>query len=266
MLNSLPRSIAIDGPVAAGKTTVGKLVAQKLNYLCVDTGFFYRAVTYIALKKGLDVKDNIATGNIAQNIDLQIKSIDGRTQIFYENENITPYLRTPAVDKTVAFPSANPIVRSALTPQMRKVANDSRVRALRAKSSETSLRYSPKPRTESPKKDTHLHTDNTGLSGTGVIMLGRDIGTVVLPDADLKIWLDADAPTRAKRLVLEQKQKGLKTKYEEVLADMEKRDKIDSSRKVAPMQKPVDAVTIDTSNLTISQVVKKVIYLIQSSK
>ena len=221
---SMPRTIAIDGPVAAGKTTVGKLVAQKLDYLCVDTGFFYRAVTYIALKKKLDIKDNNATSDIAQNIDIQIKSVDGQTQIFSEGKNITPYLRTPEVDKTVSFPSANPVVREALTPQMRKVAEDYKV-----------------------------------------IMLGRDIGTVVLPNANLKIWLDADAPTRAKRRILEQKAKGLKPKYQEVLNDMIKRDKIDSSRQAAPMQKSVDAITIDTSNLTIPQVVRKVIDLIKTT-
>lgn len=224
MKRGLPRTVAIDGPVVAGKTTVGKLVAKKLDYLCVDTGFFYRAVTYLALKKCLDVKDNEATGNIAQNIDIQIKSVEGQTQIFSEGENITPYLRTPEVDKTVSYPSANPVVREALTPQMRKVAKDNKV-----------------------------------------IMLGRDIGTVVLPDADLKIWLDADIATRAKRRVLEQKEKGLRPKYQKVLSDMEKRDKIDSSRQAAPMRIPKDAVIIDTSRLTIPQVVKKVINLIQKN-
>lgn len=223
MKSDLPRSITIDGPVAAGKTTVGKMVAQKLGYLCVDTGFFYRAVTYLALKKGLDVKNNKDTGKIAKNVNLKIKSIKNQTLIFSDGENITSYLRTPEVDKNVSFPSANPIVRQALTPQMRKVARENKV-----------------------------------------IMLGRDIGTVVLPDADLKIWLDADIKTRTQRKTQELKNKGLKPDYHTVLDDMVKRDSLDGSREVAPMQIPKDAVIIDTSNLTIPQVVKKVINLIQN--
>lgn len=225
MDTNLPQTIAIDGPVAAGKTTVGKLVAQKLRYLCVDTGFFYRAVTYLTLKKGLDVKDNEASGEIAKNADIEIKSDNSKTLIFSDGENITPYLRTPEVDKTVSYPSANPVVRSALTPRMRKVARENKV-----------------------------------------IMIGRDIGTVVLPHADLKIWLDADTKTRAKRRTEELKSKGLKPDFHTVLEDMLKRDKIDGGRDVAPMQIPVDAVIIDTSDLTIPQVVKKVSDLITSCK
>lgn len=222
-MSTMPQTITIDGPVAAGKTTVGQEIAKKLNYLSIDTGFFYRAVTYLALKGGIDVKDNDKTGKIAKTAEFELISENGKTLIFFHGENITPFLRTPEVDKNVAVVSANPIVRNALTPQMRKIANNHKV-----------------------------------------IMLGRDIGTVVLPDANLKIWLDADIETRAKRRILEQKEKGINTNYQEVLKDMIKRDKIDGSRETAPMKKPKDAVVIDTSDLTIPQVIKKVIDLIES--
>lgn len=225
MSQKLPKNIAIDGPVAAGKTTVGKLVAEKLSYLCLDTGFFYRTVTYLALKKGIDVKNDAETGKIAQFDDIEIKAKEGKTLIYSNGEDITSFLRTPQVDSNVSFPSKNPLVRSALTPRMREFAEKNKV-----------------------------------------IMLGRDIGTIVLPNADLKIWLDADIETRAKRRSLEQKNKKIVVTEKQVLEDMLKRDKIDSERKVAPMLKSPDAITINTSSMSIEEVVEKVIQLCKKNR
>lgn len=216
MKSSLPQSITIDGPVAAGKSTVGKAIVEKLGYLMIDTGFFYRTVTYIALKKHIDVKNNELTGNLAEKLKIELKIEKGNMRIIADREDVTGFLKTPEVDKNVQFSSRSPRVRKALTPKMRNIA------------------------------EKH-----------NVVMMGRDIGTVVLPDADLKIWLDASSEERAKRRVKELKERGIIKSYEEVLKDMKLRDKIDSERSIAPMKIPEDAVIIDSNNLTIPETIEK---------
>lgn len=223
-MESLPKTITIDGPVAAGKSTVGRAVSEKLNYLMVDTGFFYRAVTFLALREGIDTKDNTRTGNIARTLIIKLEPEEGQTRIIANGDDITYNLRTPQVDKNVATISANQTVREALTPQMRKIAADHKV-----------------------------------------IMIGRDIGTVVLPDADLKLWLDATPEERAKRRCLEMENRGKPLPYNEVFEDILKRDKLDSERQSAPMKIPENAVIINTNNMTIPQVIDKVLEVIHNS-
>jgi len=223
MMLNLPKTITIDGPVAAGKTTVGKEIAKKLNYLMVDTGFFYRTVTHLALKNKIDVKDDSKTGKIAETVKIELTSENHETVIIADGENITRFLRTPKVDNNVQYVAANPKVRRALTPQMRKVAEKN-----------------------------------------NVVMVGRDIGTVVLPKADLKLWLDANTYERAKRRAKELKERGINISFQEVLKEMELRDKTDRERKTDPMKVPKDAIIINSNNLTIPQTIEKTYSIIKN--
>ena len=214
-------TIAIDGPAASGKSTIGFLLAQRLGYLYLDTGAMYRAVTWAVLERGIDIGDEAGVSKLATTLRIQISrpaEEDGRQYtVTVEGEDVTWEIRDPAVDRHVSAVSAYPGVRQALTVQQRAI----------------------------------------GCHG-GVVMVGRDIGTVVLPDADLKIYLDASPEVRARRRYLELLERGEEADYDEILSGMRARDHIDSNRKVAPLKAAPDAVVIDTDNLSIEEVLEKV--------
>lgn len=228
-LMSLPSVIAIDGPAASGKSTVGKLVADRLGYLYIDTGAMYRAITWIALARGVDIDDELAVTRLAETVQIDIcpASIDDGRQytVLADGQDITWDLRRPEVDRYVSPVSAYPGVRAALTEQQRRIARAGRV-----------------------------------------IMVGRDIGTVVVPDADLKIYLDAAVEERARRRYRERLQHGEPAHYEEILAAMQRRDQIDSQRTCAPLRPAGDAVVIDSTNLDINAVVERVLALVSRTK
>ena len=224
---SKPSTIAIDGPAASGKSTIGELLARRLGYLCLDTGAMYRAVTWVALERGIDIADEEAITALAERVEINItRSIveDGRQYTVYANgEDVTWQIRRPEVDANVSPVSAYPGVRQALTDQQRRIGRRGRI-----------------------------------------VMMGRDIGTVVLPGADLKIYLEATVEERARRRHREILERGEEADYEEVLAAMRRRDKIDSEREAAPLRPADDAIIIDTTGLSIAEVLAKVEDLVYS--
>lgn len=220
-----PNIIAIDGPAASGKSTLGKALADDLGYLYFDTGVMYRAVTWLVLRNGLNMDDEGAITHLAESalIDVRPPSIqDGRGyDVWIGLEDITWEIRRPEVDANVSVVSAYPGVRRALSSQQRRI----------------------------------------GLRGR-VIMVGRDIGTVVLPEADLKIYLDATVEERARRRYLEVTARGEKADYASILEAMKMRDQIDSTREVSPLRPADDAVILDSDYLSLDQVIAKARQLI----
>jgi cytidylate kinase len=224
-----PSTIAIDGPAAAGKSTIGESLARRLGYLYFDTGVMYRAVTWAALARGIPIDDEAAVTALAERLRIDITPPtleDGRQYtVLADGVDVTWAIRTPEVDANVSPVSAYPGVRRALVAQQRRVA------------------------AEGP-----------------VVMVGRDIGTVVLPDADLKLYLDANVKERAYRRWREVRARGEEVDYEPVLTSMHQRDEIDSSREASPLQAAEDAVILDTTNLSIEEVLDKVKQLVESGE
>lgn len=218
-------TIAIDGPVASGKSTVGQRLAHHLGYLYFDTGVMYRAVTWLALQRGVPIQDEAAVTGVAEKVVISVTrpTIDDGRQydVYADGVDITWDIRKPEVDSNVSPVSAYPGVRRALSAQQRAI----------------------------------------GLQGQ-VVMVGRDIGTVILPDADLKVYLDASAEERARRRYLDQVRWGQVVDFEAVLAATRRRDAIDSSRATAPLRAADDAVVLPTDQLDIDGVVDAIIELI----
>jgi cytidylate kinase len=221
-------SIAIDGPAASGKSTLGKKVADQLDWLFFDTGVMYRAVTWLALQAGLDLNDQGAVTALAESCVIDVlpaSQEDGRTSdLLADGQDITWQIRRPEVDANVSQVSTYAGVRAALSAQQRRI----------------------------------------GLRGQ-VVMVGRDIGTVVLPEAGLKIYLDASPEERARRRYREVIGRGESADYEHILQIVMKRDQIDSTRAVAPLKAAEDAIVIDSDQLSIEQVVEKTLTLLSEA-
>lgn len=202
-------TIAIDGPAASGKSTLGKLLAETYGYLFFDTGVMYRAVTLTALARGLPVEDQEACTQLAESIQIDVRppsKDDGRANdVIVDDEDKTWEIRSPEVDERVSVVAAYPGVRRALSEQQRRI----------------------------------------GLRGK-VVMVGRDIGTVVLPEAGVKLFLVASVEERARRRYTESLQRGDQVTYQSVLQGMRTRDQIDSTRDVAPLRPAADAVVLDS--------------------
>jgi cytidylate kinase len=224
--STLPSIIAIDGPAASGKSTLGLSIAKTLGYLFFDTGIMYRAVTYMALKRHMDISDEAQITALAEQTPIEIapaSKSDGRTcDVSVAGEDITWETRLPEVDANVSVVSAYRGVRAALSQQQRRI----------------------------------------GLRGN-VVMVGRDIGTVVLPEADLKIYLDATAEERARRRYDEIIARNGKADYNEILAKVINRDRIDSTRDVAPLKAAEDAIVLDSDKLNAEQVFEQVMDLVR---
>ena len=216
-----PSIIAIDGPAASGKSTLGRRLADSLGYLFFDTGVMYRAVTWLALQRGIDVRDEQAVTTLAQQISLDVRPpsmADGRAcDVIVEDRDITWEARRPDVDANVSVVSAYRGVRQAMGEHQRRIGQRGRI-----------------------------------------VMVGRDIGTVILPEADLKIYLDASATERARRRWDEMRARGMEANMNDVLSMVLERDRIDSTRDVAPLRVASDAVVIDSENMDADQVFDEV--------
>lgn len=222
----MPSTIAIDGPSASGKSTVGGLLAADLGYLYFDTGVMYRAVAAAALARGVAVADEDAVTQLAEAIHIELlppTEDDGRdVTVLVDGQDFTWDIRRPEVERAVSPVSAYAGVRDAMRIQQRRIGERGRI-----------------------------------------VMVGRDIGTVVLPDADLKIYLDASLQERARRRFLERQARGEAVTMEQVLADMRRRDEIDSTRQHAPLAAAPDAIVVDSTDLTVVQVLERVKMLVE---
>jgi len=229
----VPSTIAIDGPAASGKSTIGGLLAEDLEYVYLDTGVMYRAVTWVALEQQIAIEDEAAVTALAQRLRIDIHrpepaggglEDDGRqVTVLADGHDVTWQIRRPEVDRGVSPVSAYAGVRAALTRQQRRLGERGRI-----------------------------------------VMVGRDIGTVVLPDADLKIYLDATLDQRAGRRYREILARGESADYCQVLAAVLRRDEIDSSRALAPLHPADDAIVVDSTLLTVDEVMERVLALVES--
>lgn len=208
--------IAIDGPAGAGKSTIAKIVAKKLNIEYIDTGAMYRAITLKALKLGIDMEDEFAYDFLD---DTQLDICNGR--VIMDHQDVSEAIRTVKVTENVSTPSKIARVRSFLVDYQRKISESK-----------------------------------------SIIMDGRDIGTVVLPNAELKIYLTASVECRALRRMLEREASGVFKSLEETMIEIETRDHKDSTRKISPLKCAEDAIVIDSSNMTIDEVVDLIIKLV----
>ncbi|MDO4443588.1 MAG: (d)CMP kinase [Slackia sp.] len=213
--------IAIDGPSGAGKSTVAKSVAKKLGFSCLDTGAMYRCIAWCALEEQADLSDGERLGAIAREKEISFGHVEGDPvprRVFVDGVEVTDAIRTATIDKSVSTVSAHPPVRAALVDQQRRIGN----------------------------------------AGDFVIE-GRDIGTVVFPNAEVKVFLTASNEERARRRVLQNEQRGVgSVDFDEVLADIVRRDEQDSNRATAPLVAADDAVAIDSTGKTIDDVIEDI--------
>lgn len=217
--------VAIDGPVGAGKSTVAKITAQRLNIVYVDTGAMYRTVGLYVTNKGLDTKDAKQVNSVLDEINLDVKLSNEGQKIFLNGEDVTKLIRTPEISMAASNVSAVPEVRERLVQIQRSLADSK-----------------------------------------SVIMDGRDIGTVVLPNATTKIFLNATLEVRAERRYRELIKKGQEVTFEDVKNDIIRRDKNDMSRAASPLKKADDAIELDTTGKTLEEVVNEIIAIVNESK
>jgi CMP/dCMP kinase len=225
----LPSMIAIDGPVASGKSAAGKRLAERLGYLFYDTGMLYRAVTFLALRDFGSVADadKVSMLTLQTHFEVLAPTVnDGRDcTLLADLEDITLGLRRPDVEANVSPVSAMPRVRRILTAQMRKA----------------------------------------GLRGQ-IVMVGRDVGTVILPEAQFKVFLTASTEARAQRRFAEAQVRGEVRSYAEILANLQDRDRLDSTRATSPLRAAPEAVRLDTTHLDLEGVVAEIEKLIESNQ
>lgn len=214
-------SIAIDGPAAAGKSTVAKIIAEKLSYIYIDTGAMYRALTFIAIKNNNDLNNEEQLMTSLNNTLIQLKPSENGQLVFLNGEEVTETIRSSEVTNSVSIVAKHRKVREEMVRRQQKLAENG-----------------------------------------GVVMDGRDIGTHVLPDAEVKVFLLASALQRAKRRHEENLSKGYESNLDVLMKEIETRDKLDSEREVAPLRKAEDAVVIDTTSLSINEVVDRIMDLV----
>jgi len=215
--------IAIDGPAGSGKSTVARIVAVKLNFRYIDTGSMYRSVAWKSLQKKTALKNEAAVADIASKIKIElIPDKDGQL-VFVDGKNITDQLKVEEISRGAAIVAAQPLIREIMTNKQRKLGEHGKV-----------------------------------------VMDGRDIGTVVFPQADKKFFLDADSKERGRRRFaeLEEKNQAKNTDLSTIIKQIVQRDYEDRNRKIAPLKQAKDAMLIDTTHLSIDQVVEEIIKII----
>ena len=216
-------TIAIDGPVASGKTVVGRHVARTLGCRFLDTGAMYRAVTWVATMRGIELDDAESLIRLVNSLEMRLISSESGERLLANGEDVTDHLRDLEVDRGVSLVSKVSGVRSSMVAQQRTIAQ------------------------EGP-----------------IVMVGRDIGTVVLTDAKVKVFLKASVDIRARRRLNELKETGQSPDYRQVVDDLLLRDKIDSERQDSPLRPANDAVQIDTDNLEITEVAERILSIVES--
>ena len=219
-----PFIVAIDGPAGAGKSTVSKLLARRLGLTFVDTGALYRAVALSVRRHGNATEDDAALRALLARIRISFQVLGEENRVFLDGEDVSAEIRAPPISLLASAVSARPVVREGLLGLQRRLALEAPV---------------------------------------GAVLEGRDIGTVVFPDADLKFFLEASTDVRARRRYEELFQKGSESTLDAVLADQIKRDRDDSSRAVAPLKAAEDAIRVDSSGLPLSEVVQRLERLIR---
>jgi CMP/dCMP kinase len=217
-----PRTVAIDGPAGAGKSTIGALVAERMGYLFLDTGAMYRAVSLAALRRGIDPNDAERLAKLAREIRIAIGPPtvrDGRAYtVLLDGADVTWALRGDDVDHIVSQVARIPQVRDAMVEQQREIAKRGRI-----------------------------------------VMVGRDIGTVVLPEAERKVFLTASAAERARRREEELASRGEKRSRQDLLTEILRRDELDSKRTVAPLRAAEDAILVETDGLSVGEALDRVL-------
>ncbi len=215
--------IAIDGPAGAGKSTISRRIAERLNYLFIDTGAMYRAVAWKAVNNGIELSDHESIISLAQKSRIELKGPPNSQQVFIDDREITSEIRTPEIGRASSIVSAISGVRRALVAQQQQM----------------------------------------GKQG-GVVLEGRDIGTAVFPDADVKFYLDASVEKRAQRRFNEDGAKGIATTLEATAADIIERDKRDMHRADSPLIKADDAIYVDTSDMNVDEVITKMLEMVKA--
>ncbi|OGW75066.1 MAG: cytidylate kinase [Omnitrophica bacterium RBG_13_46_9] len=211
--------VAIDGPAGSGKSTVAKKVAEKLGFLYIDTGAMYRALTLKAINAGLDFNKKRSLIDLSKNIDIELKESGDSLKVYLDKQDVSEQIRTMEVTTKVKLLASLKEVRANMVRLQRKL----------------------------------------GMSAKGVVLEGRDIGTVVFPEARYKFYLDANLETRVKRRFEELKCKGFSVSLDEIKEDVKNRDTADMTRKAGPLKKAEEAVAIDTTDMSVEGVVKEIL-------
>ena len=217
--------IAVDGPAGSGKSTVAKKVAEELRFLYIDTGAMYRALTVKAIKNKLDFTDGKALVGLSKDMDIELKQKDDSLKVYLDKVDVTEEIRTMQVTGKVKILASLKGVRESMVKLQRKL----------------------------------------GKSSSGAVLEGRDIGTVVFPEARHKFYLDASLKTRVKRRFDELKEKGFSVSLKEIEDDVVSRDKSDMTRTVGPLKKAGDATLVDTTSMSVSEVVETILESVKCS-
>ncbi|EJS67314.1 (d)CMP kinase [Bacillus cereus] len=214
-------SIAIDGPAAAGKSTVAKVIAKKLSYVYIDTGAMYRTLTYAALEQKVDIENEEKLMEVLKNVNIEFQQGENTQLVFLNGQDVSEVIRTHDVTNRVSIVAKHRLVREEMVRRQQELAEKG-----------------------------------------GVVMDGRDIGTHVLPDAEVKIFMLASVEERAERRHLENINKGFDSNLEQLKEEIAQRDKLDSEREVSPLKKADDALELDTTSLSIEEVVGKIMSIV----
>lgn len=217
--------VAIDGPAAAGKSTVAKLIADRLHYVYIDTGAMYRALTLKAIQSQINVHDERALADLLKETTIVLVQGDREQRVLLDGEDVTKSIRVQAVNEQVSFVSQHAKVRQLMVHRQQKLAESQ-----------------------------------------NVVMDGRDIGTKVLPHADVKLFLKASVRERAQRRYKEQMAKGITTPLDELEEEIATRDRLDTERVNSPLKKADDAVELDTTSMSIEEVADKILNLIEGTR
>jgi CMP/dCMP kinase len=209
--------IAIDGPAAAGKSTIAKMTAEKLGYTYIDTGAMYRALAHKALNRNIDTTDGEVLEHLLKETEIILQTSNKGQAVIVDGQDVSEEIRSPQVTANVSAVAVHTGVRHLMVDKQRQLAEEA-----------------------------------------GVVMDGRDIGTAVLPDAELKIFMTASVEERANRRHLENEKRGITTQLEQLKREISERDRIDSERETSPLMQAEDAILIDTTVMSIVEVVERI--------